>query len=213
MQPHFPKVERQQAEHALASTTGDVVTPPTIAPRPCIAPSPVIVTTVSGRLTSCTPQAPWVKVPLSHKLRLAPRVASTIATCRRVQEAIRKTEGCSSQVNDRASIQGAKAQAAPQKMHPQLATTIGLRSTMTLSLHNRHLINGTFFRRLQDEDELRESTRMLSVEATLRRLPPLTRPHRATANLAALRRFLPLISPPRPPQPLRLSPLTSLSKS
>lgn len=98
-------------------------------------------------------------------------------------------------------------------MHPQLATTIGLRSTMTLSLHNRHLINGTLFRRLQDEDELRESTRMLSVEATLRRLPPLTRPHRATANLAALRRFLPLISPPRPPQPLRLSPLTSLSKS
>lgn len=61
---HFPKVERQQAEHALASTTGDVVTPPTIAPRPCIAPSPVIVTTVSGRPTSCTPQAPCQPSPM-----------------------------------------------------------------------------------------------------------------------------------------------------
>uniref|UniRef100_A0A0D9Z7P0 Uncharacterized protein n=1 Tax=Oryza glumipatula TaxID=40148 RepID=A0A0D9Z7P0_9ORYZ len=61
---------------------------------------------------------------------------------------------------------------------------------MTLSLRNRHLITGTFFRRLQDENEHGESMGMPSMQAALHCLPLLLWPHRATANLAALRHLL-----------------------
>jgi hypothetical protein len=100
-----------------------------------------------------------------------------------------------------------------QKMWSRLAIAIALRSKMTLSLHNGHLINNTF-RRLQDKDKLGESMGIPSVQAALRYLPLLIRPHCATANPAALRCLLPLISPPRPPQllPLSLLLLTSPSK-